>query len=75
MAAFSLLRGFAAMTLGGFGSFPGAVIGALFLGVAELMVGFYLGSEYVEITPYVVILLVLMIRPSGLFGARARVRV
>ena len=39
------------------------------------MVGFYLGSEYVEITPYVVILLVLMIRPSGLFGARARVRV
>ena len=75
MAAVSLLRGFAAMTLGGFGSFPGAVIGALFLGVAELMVGFYLGSEYVEITPYVVILLVLMIRPSGLFGARARVRV
>ena len=75
MAAFSLIRGFAAMTLGGFGSFQGAVAGALALGISELLIGFYVGSEYVEITPYVVILLVLLIRPSGLFGRRAVVRV
>lgn len=75
MAASSLVRAFAAMTLGGFGSLPGAVIGAVLLGVAELLVGFYLDSQYVEITPYVLIILVLLIRPSGLFGRRAIVRV
>ena len=75
MAASSLVRAFAAMTLGGFGSFPGAVAGALLLGVSELLVGFYLGSDYVEITPYVVIILVLLVRPSGLFGRRVVVRV
>jgi len=75
MAASSLIRAFAAMTLGGFGSFPGAVFGALLLGVAELLVGFYGSSDLVEITPYLVIILVLLIRPSGLFGRRAVVRV
>ena len=75
MAASSLIRAFAAMTLGGFGSFGGAVLGALILGVAELLVGFYAGSEYVEITPYLTIVLVLLLRPAGLFGRRAVVRV
>lgn len=75
MAAFSLIRGFAAMTLGGFGSFPGAVLGGFLLGVMELLVGGYVGSDYVEITPYVAIIVVLLIRPVGLLGRVSRVRV
>ncbi len=75
MAAFSLIRGFAAMTLGGFGSFPGAVLGGFLIGIAELLIGGYVGSDYVDITPYVAIILVLLIRPTGLLGRRSLVRV
>jgi branched-chain amino acid transport system permease protein len=75
MAASSLIRGFAAMTLGGFGSFPGAVLGGLVLGVTELLVGGYVGSEYIDITAYLVIIGVLLVRPVGLLGKRDVVRV
>jgi branched-chain amino acid transport system permease protein len=75
MAAFSLIRGFAAMTLGGFGSFPGALIGGFLLGVTEMLVGGYVGSDYVDITPYLAIILVLLLRPTGLLGRATLVRV
>lgn len=75
MAASSLIRGFAAMTLGGFGSFPGAVLGGLILGEMELLIGGYVGSDYIDITAYLVIILVLIVRPAGLLGARVLVRV
>jgi len=69
-----LIRGFAAMTLGGFGSIGGAVVGGLILGVAEQMVGFA-WSSLQDITAYLVILVVLIVRPVGLFGRYAVVRV
>lgn len=75
MAASTLIRGFAAMTLGGFGSFLGAVVGGLALGVSELLVGAYLSSKLIDITAYLVIIVVLLVRPSGLFGRPAVVRV
>src|SRR5208282_5815789 len=68
MSAATLIRGFAAMTLGGFGSFPGAVAGGLILGVTELLVGGYVGSGYIDITAYLAIILMLLVRPAGLFG-------
>jgi branched-chain amino acid transport system permease protein len=75
LAASTLIRGFAAMTLGGFGSFLGAAVGGLLLGVGELLVGAYISSRLIEITAYAIIILVLLIRPSGLFGKKVTVRV
>lgn len=73
-AAF-LIKGFAAMTLGGFGSLGGAVLGAMLLGLAEQYAGAYIDSSLIEITAYAVIVLVLFIRPQGLFGRKAVVKV
>lgn len=70
-----LIRGFAAMTLGGFGSLGGAVLGGLILGCAEQYSGAYVDTALIDITCYLVIIVVLVIRPSGLFGKRAVVRV
>jgi branched-chain amino acid transport system permease protein len=63
-----LVRGFAAMTLGGFGSLPGAVVGGVTLGVLENLAGGYVSSALVDITAYVLIIIVLLIRPQGLLG-------
>lgn len=72
-AAF-LIRGFAAMTLGGFGSLWGAVIGGLLLGLAEQYLGAYVSTALIDITAYLVIIAVLVIRPAGLFGRIVAVR-
>jgi len=71
-AAF-LIRGFAAMTLGGFGSLGGAVIGGLTLGLAEQYAGAYVDTSLIDITAYLVIVVVLLVRPNGLFGRAATV--
>ena len=75
LGATFLIRGFAAMTLGGFGSLGGAVVGGLLLGVAEQNLGFYVNSALIDITAYLVIVAVLVIRPAGLFGRTVTVRV
>ena len=75
LGAHFLIRGFAAMTLGGFGSLGGAVVGALLLGTAEQLFGFYISSALIDITAYLVIVAVLVVRPAGLFGKTATVRV
>jgi branched-chain amino acid transport system permease protein len=71
----TLVRGFAAMTLGGFGSLHGAVIGGLLLGVMEKVLGFYASTVFIDITAYLVTILVLLIRPKGLFGQHASLRI
>ncbi len=68
MGGHMLIRAFAAMTLGGFGSLPGAVAGALTLGVLENLIGGYISSSLVEITAYLVIIVVLIVRPQGIMG-------
>ena len=75
MGVWTLVRGFAAMTLGGFGSLHGAVIGGLVLGVLEKLLGFYVSTAFIDITAYLVTILVLLIRPRGLFGQHATLRV
>jgi branched-chain amino acid transport system permease protein len=70
-----LIKGFAAMTLGGFGSLGGAVAGGLLLGVAEQWVGGYVSTKLIDITAYLVIILVLALRPGGLFGQAVAERV
>ncbi|MBL8672786.1 MAG: branched-chain amino acid ABC transporter permease [Alphaproteobacteria bacterium] len=75
IGVYTLIRGFAAMTLGGFGSPIGAVVGGVVLGVMEKLLGFYVSTVFIDITAYLVTILVLLIWPSGLFGRRAAVRV
>jgi len=75
MGQWVLIQGFAAMTLGGFGSLSGAVVGGVLVGVMQKILGFYVGTVFIDITAYLVTILVLLIRPSGLFGRRAVVRV
>lgn len=70
-----LIRGFAAMTLGGFGSLWGAVAGGLLLGVAEQLLGGYVSTKLIDIAAYLMIIAVLVLRPVGLFGQAAVVRV
>lgn len=68
MGSWTLIRGFAAMAIGGFGSLGGAIVGGLLLGALEKLLGFYASSVFIEITAYVVTIVVLLIRPQGLFG-------
>lgn len=62
------LKGFAAAILGGFGSFPGAIIGGLALGLLESLSAGYLSSAYKDVVAFVVLLLVLCVRPKGILG-------
>jgi branched-chain amino acid transport system permease protein len=62
------LKGFAAAILGGFGSFPGAILGGLTLGLLESLGAAYLSSAYKDVIAFIVLLLVLFIRPKGLLG-------
>ena len=73
------LKALPAMILGGMDSVHGAIIGGLIIGVTENLAGFYLedylGSGINEITAYVIVLIVMMIRPYGLFGTKEIERV
>ena len=75
LGAVFLIKGFAAMTLGGFGSLGGAVAGGLLLGVAEQLVGGFVSTKLIDITAYLAIILVLGFLPNGLFGRAIAERV
>jgi branched-chain amino acid transport system permease protein len=62
------LKGFAAAILGGFGSFPGAILGGLALGLLESLSAGYFSSAYKDAVAFIVLLLVLFVRPTGLMG-------
>lgn len=63
------LLGFAAMSLGGFGSFPGAVVGGLLIGLIEVFAGFYVSTTLGNVAGFLIILVVLLLRPQGIFGS------
>lgn len=60
------------IVLGGLGSLPGALVGALVLGLAETLTATYGSLQWSTLVFYVVIMVVLLVRPRGLFGARLR---
>jgi branched-chain amino acid transport system permease protein len=62
------IKAFAAAVIGGFGSLPGALIGGLIIGGSEQLAGSYLPTGLQEITAYLIMFLVLTIRPQGLFA-------
>ncbi len=69
------LKGFAAAVLGGYGSFVGAVAGGLGLGLLESLGAGLLSSAYKDVIAFVVLLLVLFLRPQGLLGRGEAARV
>lgn len=69
------LKGFSAAVLGGLGSGVGAVVGGLIVGIAEAMAAGYLSSAYKDAIAFLIILLVLLLMPNGLFGVRSTDRV
>lgn len=62
------LKAFPAAVVGGFGSLPGAIVGGVIIGVVESMSGFFLPEGFKDVAAYVVVLLMLAIKPNGLFG-------
>jgi branched-chain amino acid transport system permease protein len=66
------LKGFAAAMLGGIGSAPGAVVGGLLIGMSEALAAGYLSSNYKDAVAFLIILIVLVAIPQGLFG-RAKI--
>ncbi len=69
------LKAFPAAVVGGFGSVPGAIVGGLIIGLVEALAGFYLPEGFKDVAAYVVVLIVLLIKPSGIFGETARKKV
>ena len=69
------LKAFPAAVVGGFGSVPGAIVGGLIIGVVESIAGRYLPEGFKDVAAYVVVLAVLLVRPSGIFGETARKKV
>jgi branched-chain amino acid transport system permease protein len=60
------------IVLGGMGSLPGAVVGALLLGIAETLTVAYISPAWATAVPYLFIFIVLLVRPQGLMGSRLR---
>jgi branched-chain amino acid transport system permease protein len=66
-----ILVAFTIVVLGGMGSVPGALLGGLLIGVIESLGGLYFGESLGQLGIFVTFILVLLLRPSGLLGARA----
>lgn len=64
------LKAFSAAVLGGIGVLHGSVIGGLMVGIAESLTAFYIGGGYRDAVAFIVLIIVLIIRPHGLFGKK-----
>jgi branched-chain amino acid transport system permease protein len=74
MGYLMLMKAFAAAVVGGFGSLPGAILGGLLVGVVENLGAAYISPSHKDIYAFLLLILVLMVRPSGLLGVEARVK-
>jgi branched-chain amino acid transport system permease protein len=73
MGDLAALKAFCVVILGGLGNLPGATLGGLLLGVAEELGAGYVSSGYRDAVGFVIIILVLLLRPSGLFARQERI--
>lgn len=69
------LKAFVAAVLGGIGSIPGAMAGGIILGVAETLTKGYLSSQYADAISYMLLIIILLVKPAGLFGKKMTVKV
>ncbi len=70
MGGHTVMKGFAVLILGGLGSFPGTIIGGLLIGITENFGVALLSSSYKDLFAFVILIIVLVFKPSGLFGNR-----
>jgi branched-chain amino acid transport system permease protein len=69
------LKAFIAAVVGGIGSVPGAVVGGLFLGVTEDLFGAYVSTQWKDALAFLLLVMVLLVRPTGLLGRSRREKV
>ncbi len=69
------LKAFPAAIIGGFSSLPGAIVGGIAIGLVEAVSGFYLPEGFKDALPYVVVLIMLAVKPTGIFGDGGRKKV
>ena len=69
------LKAFVAAVLGGIGNIPGAVLGGLLIGITETMIVGYGNPTYRDAVAFVILILILLFRPSGLLGSVAQEKV
>ncbi|MBL6623045.1 MAG: branched-chain amino acid ABC transporter permease [Alphaproteobacteria bacterium] len=74
MGYLMLMKAFAAAVVGGFGSLPGAIVGGIMVGIFENLGAAYISPSHKDIYAFLLLILVLSIRPSGLFGIEAKVK-
>lgn len=70
IGTYFVLTAFVVVVLGGLGSIPGAFVGAMIIGLIDSLSGFYIGSDLREAVVFGVFLVILILKPSGLFGTR-----
>ena len=75
MMGFLGIKAFAAAIVGGLGSLPGAIVGGLLIGVVEQFVGRYLPPGLGDVSGFVILLVMLMVRPQGIFASMQRKKV
>ena len=70
MGSIPAVKAFAIIILGGLGSIPGAIVGGLLYGIAENGAAYFLGGVWKDAISFVILIVVLVFRPTGLFGER-----
>ncbi|QTQ12498.1 branched-chain amino acid ABC transporter permease [Treponema parvum] len=69
------LKAFVAAVLGGIGSIPGAMLGGIILGIAETLTKGFLSSQFADAISFSILIIILLVKPSGILGKTARVKV
>jgi len=69
-----LIKAFAAAVIGGFGSLPGAIVGGIIVGITESLGAGYLSGSYKDIYAFLLLIFVLMVKPTGLFGIDTKMK-
>ena len=69
------LKAFVAAVLGGIGVIPGAMVGGVLLGVIEALVSGFLSSTFRDAAAFIILIVILLFKPSGLFGKNIREKV
>lgn len=64
------IKGFVVLAIGGFGSMGGVLVGGLIVGLAESLAARYFGGDFASITVFAILILILMLKPTGLFARR-----
>ncbi|MDR2659575.1 MAG: branched-chain amino acid ABC transporter permease [Spirochaetaceae bacterium] len=69
------LKAFVAAVLGGIGSVPGAMLGGITLGIAETLTKGFISSQYADAVSFSILIIILLVKPSGILGTKARIKV